>query len=309
MGKSNNINHANNFQKNNFYNILNLNEITLLKEVNKKFTKKAISYFSDLLKNNINLNYSSIKINSYTNHDRHTKYLFLNSIEILNLKKKSFILFSDNFLSVFTDFLFGGDGKSIDKITKTRDLTYTEEIISHKVLKLILKAYCQVLRKIFFIDLKILDMKIINIKNFSFFKEKFITNYFNFNINHINVFLSILLPLSIIKKNFQKFASLDNTILKNKMLNIVKTDINLIDIYEVKLNIITKLILSSTVHFHRFSIGDILEIKNPDQIIAYIDNKPIFLGHYKYFNKNLVVFMDKFINKYQKNKNKESESE
>lgn len=299
MGKSNylNINNQIISKIEKIHSILNIEEIKILDKIHEDFIKEIIIYFSNFIKNEIKLNFFSIKINSYTDSDENIKYLFANEIEIVNSNEKSFIFFSDNLLSVFIDLLFGGNGTCIEKINKTRKITYTEKIISQKILKLILNSYCKSFKKICSINIDSVQKKIFNIKKNSLMNVNYITNYFNFSVNDIKIFLSILLPISIVKKNFQQQISSENNkkyLIKNTN---IKKNIPSIDLYDIELDVITKLIILSKISYNSLSIGDVLIIENPDIVISYIEKTPIFLGSYKNFDKKSVVFFKKFIHK------------
>ncbi|QFQ32818.1 hypothetical protein FQV33_02435 [Buchnera aphidicola (Aphis fabae)] len=299
MGKSNPLNIENEVtnREKEIHNILNINEIKILEKINENFIKKIIISFSNFIQNNIKLNFFSIKINSYTDHDKDIKYLFSSEVEILNLNKKSYVFFSDNLLSIFIDLLFGGNGTYTDKINKQRDLTYTEKIISQKILQLIFNAYCESFKKIFSIDIKNFNIKIFDIKKDCCIKENYITNYFSLSLNNVEIFLSIVFPLSIVKKNFQKISfseSNKKSFIKN--INVSK-NIPIVNLFDIELNLITKLIISSKTKCNSLSVGDILIVESPDKVIVSIEKIPIFLGYYKNFNKKLVVFLKKIINK------------
>ncbi|QCI18643.1 hypothetical protein [Buchnera aphidicola] len=300
MGESNRVNiisQNSSNKKEEIYNILSSSEIKILEKINKKFIDKTIKYFADFIKSNIKLNFFTIKLNSYTDNDKYIKYLFSNEIKILDSKNQCFIFFSDNFLPVFIDLLFGGKGTYIKKISKERNITYTEEVISQKVLKIIFSAYCKSFQKVFFIDTKTINIKIIDIQKKDFLKENFITNCFNLSLNNVNIFLSILFPISIIKKNLNELISLEMN--KKSFINNVDTkkNISINNLYDIELNIIMKLIMLKEVNYKSLAIGDILTIHKPDKVIGYIDKRPIFLGHYKNFNKKSIVFLEKFIHK------------
>lgn len=299
MGKSNSLYVANKANNKNeeIQHILNADQIKTLEKINEQFIKKIITSFSNLIKNNVQFNFVSIKINTYTDNDKDIKYLFSNIIEMINLDKQSYIFFSDNLLSVCIDLLFGGNGTYIEKMTKKRKITYTEKIISQQIIKLIFSAYFKSCKNFFSVDIKNFGIKIFDIKTDIFIKEDYITNYFNFSINGIEIFLSILLPLTIVQKEFQKINTLENNgkSLINNMDN--AKNLPMFDLYDVKLDIIINLIISSEVKYNHLSIGDVLIIDNPDQIIAYIKKIPIFFGYYKNVNQKSVVFLKEFIYK------------
>ncbi|WP_343154321.1 hypothetical protein RJT32_00400 [Buchnera aphidicola (Aphis aurantii)] len=278
-------------------NILSINDIKILEKINKKFSNKIIVHFSDFIKHHTKLNFFSININTYTHNDKYIKYLLFNEIEILNSKKRSFIFFSDNLLSVLIDLLFGGNGISTEKINKVRNITYIEKITTQKMLKLILNVYCLFFKQYFSIDLNIINTKIFKIEKLFFQKENYISNYFDFSINGINVFFSILLPISIIKKKFKEiiFNKIDKkSLIKN--INLQK-NIPIINLYNIELDIIVKLITLVKTKYNSLSIGDVLMVENPNKVISWIEKIPMFFGCYKNFDEKSVVFLRKFIYK------------
>ncbi|ALD15043.1 hypothetical protein IX46_00410 [Buchnera aphidicola (Aphis glycines)] len=299
MGKSNGVNsikQTTNKEKE-IHNVLSIKEIQALEKINRKFIEKITTYFSNLIKNDVKLNVFSIKLNTYINNEKDVKYLLVSTTEILNFNKKLFIFFSDNLLSIFIDLLFGGNGTCREKINQNRNLTYIEKITIKKILKLIFSTYCKFFKNIFSIDIHNCYTKIINIEKDAILKENYITNYFNLSLNSINVFFTIFLPVSVIKKYFQKLNSSKSNV-KCLTKNIdFKKNFPVIHLHDIELQVVIKLIMSSKTKYNSLSIGDILTVENPDQVIAYIEKIPVFLGCYKNFNKKSVVFLKKFIYK------------
>lgn len=276
---------------------LNRDEIKKIEKINKSFIKKIMISFSNLIRGDVKLNFNIIKINSYTNDDRKLRYLYSNSIKIKPFEKTSFIFFSSNLLSVFTDFLFGGNGDSKYNIDIKKEITYTENFINQKIIKSIIDAYCESCKEIFYLNIEFIEFNIIDLNKHILYKNDiFITNYFNFSLNSINVFFSILIPLSIIKKKDQKkINSLETNICSKNITS--KKNIIIKDSSNIILDICIKLIISpiSKNQLDSLSEGDIFIIKNPEKIIGFIEKKPIFLGKHKVFNGKSVVFLEKFI--------------
>ncbi|QCI18071.1 hypothetical protein D9V63_00400 [Buchnera aphidicola (Aphis nasturtii)] len=299
MGKSNSFNVINKIinKDKEIHNILSVGEIKKLEQINKNFVEKIIIHFSNFVKNNVTLNFFTITINSSVNSKKDIKYLFSNKIDILNLNKKLFIFFSDNLLSLFIDLLFGGNGTYSEKINQERKLTYIEDSIAKKILQFIFQDYFKFFENIFSVDINTLNIKIVNIKKNDFLKENYINNNFHLSLNGVHIFFSILLPISIVKKYFQQTNFLKNnktSLIKN--INFEKS-VSVINLYDIELDVIIQFLMSSKIQYKRLSIGDILMVKSPDKVIAYIKKIPIFLGSYKNFNKKSVIFFKKFIDK------------
>ncbi|CAL4318819.1 FliM/FliN family flagellar motor switch protein [Buchnera aphidicola] len=294
MDKS--INSNSQFKKN-LHSFLSKSEIEILEKINKKFIKKIIIQFSNFLKKNIKLNFYTINKDTYTNDDRNLEFLYCNSIKILPLEQESFIFFSSNLLSVFIDFLFGGNSTFVNNIDIKRNMTYTENRVNKKIIKLIIDAYCSSCRSFFSLDIEFVKCQIINLKKHTIYPNNFfITNFFNFSCNGIKIFLSILLPIEIIKqKSSKKINSTDKNIYSEKKF--LKNNVSVKNIYDVKLDIVVELIVSPIFrdNFNKLSEGDILSLKNPKKIIAFIEKKPIFLGEHKIFNNQSIVFLEEFI--------------
>ncbi|QIQ41135.1 MAG: hypothetical protein G4B00_00400 [Buchnera aphidicola (Aphis urticata)] len=299
MGKSNRVNVINTIinKDKEIHNIFSIGEIKKLEQINKNFAEQIIIHFSNFVKNNVKLNFITIKIHSSENSKKDIKYLCSNKIDILNLNKKLFIFFSDNLLSLFIDLLFGGNGTYAEKMNDERKLTYVEESIAKKILQLIFRDYFKFFENIFSVDINTLNIKIVNIKKNNFVKENYINNDFHLSLNGIHIFFSILLPISIVKKYFQQNNSLkNNTTSLIKNINFAKS-VSFTKLSDIELDIIIQFLMSSKIKYKSLSIGDILMVKSPDKVIAYSKKIPIFLGCYKNFNKKSVIFFKTFIDK------------
>ncbi|QCI24736.1 flagellar motor switch protein FliM [Buchnera aphidicola (Rhopalosiphum padi)] len=301
MGKSTNLDNKHKIiykREKNLDEFLTQSEIKKLEKINQKFIKKIIMIFSTFIKSDIELNFHTVKINSYTNDDKNFHYLYSNSLKIKPLEKKSFIFFSPNLLSVFIDFLFGGNGNTINKIDIKKEITYSEDFVNKKIVEFIIDTYCKSCKDFFYIDIKFLNFNIIDLKkNFFSTNNPFITNYFDFNLNGIKVFFSILIPLSIIKqKNKKIITSLDTNISSKN--TILKENIFIEHVCEIELDVIVELIISSVPKnkFDNLREGDVLLIENPEKVTAYIEKKPIFSGKHKIFDGKSIIFLENFFN-------------
>ncbi|WP_295164829.1 FliM/FliN family flagellar motor switch protein [uncultured Buchnera sp.] len=300
MGKSTNLDNTHKIiykKEKNLDDFLTQSEITKLEKINQKFIKKIIMIFSTFIKSDIKLNFHTVKINSYTNDDKNFHYLYSNLIKIKPLERKSFIFFSPNLLSTFIDFLFGGKGNTINKIDIKKEITYSEDFVNKKIVEFIIDTYCKSCKDFFYIDIKFLNFNIIDLKkNFFSTNNPFITNYFDFNLNGIKIFLSILIPLSTIKqKNKKILTSLDTNIsLKS---TIFKENIFIEHVYEIELDVIAELIISSIpkYKFDNLREGDVLLIEDPEKVIVHIEKKPVFLGKHKIFDEKSIIFLEKFL--------------
>lgn len=307
MGKSTNLDNKCKIihrKEQNLDKFLAQNEMTKLEKINEKFVKEIIIIFSSFIKSEIKLNFYTIKMNSYTNNDKNFKYLYSNSIKIKPLEKTSFIFFSPNLLSVFIDFLFGGNGVSTNRNNIKNEITYTEDFINKKIVEFIINAYCKSCKDFLYIDIKFLNFNVIDLNKHCFDTNKFfITNYFNFNLNGIEIFLSILVPLSIIKQENKKIINSLNTNIPSQD-TILKENVFIQNSYDIKLNVTVELIISSISKnkFNNLREGDVLTIENPEKVIAYIEKKPIFLGKHKVFNEKSIIFLEKFVHQILKKK-------
>ncbi|AWI49860.1 FliM/FliN family flagellar motor switch protein [Buchnera aphidicola] len=300
MGKSTNLDNEYKIiykREKNLDRFLDQNEMKKLEKINKKFIQKIIMIFSSFIKSNIELNFYTVKINSYTNDDKNFKHLYANSLKIETLEKKSFIFFSPNFLSVFIDFLFGGKGNSIIRMDIKKEITYTEHVINKKIVGFIIDAYCESCKDFFYIDIKFLDFNIIKLnKHFFYTNDLFITNYFSFNLNGIKIFLSILIPVSIIKEKNKKIINfLDKNIFSKK--TILKENFFIENLSNIELDVTVELIPSyiSKHTFDNLREGDVITIEDPGKVTVCIEKKPIFLGKHKIFDEKSIIFLEKFL--------------
>lgn len=284
------------YKKDTLDNFLKKDIVEKIKVINNNFIKKIEINISNIIQKDIQINNFFIDINSLDKHEN-TQYLYSNNIEFLPSKIKSFLYLSDNFLSVFTDFLFGGNSsyENNRNLCIRKNLTYIENYINEKIVQLIIDTYCSICKKFFSINIKILNVKIVDRyeKKISL-NETFITHYFNLKIKNIDIFFVILVPLSIFKGYSKNQITKKNRNLLSKE-KIFKKNIFLKNIYDVKLNMIVRLLdFYITKHqFKNLSIGDVLEITCPDKVIGYIEKKPIFQCSYKKFNQKSVIFLEK----------------
>ncbi|QIE01835.1 FliM/FliN family flagellar motor switch protein [Buchnera aphidicola] len=285
-------------KNNNLKNFLQEDEIQILENINQYFIKNFISFFSKLIKNQIQLIEYNFKIESYNFDNIVKKHIeCFNIIEISPRQDNALIIFYNHFLSYTLDLLFGGFGKITKTITKSKDITNTNVFINTKIITFITNLLSNIYTKYFCTEINFIYKKL-------FFDNKtykidsktiFLTNNFNFMINNITLSFDILIPKSIISQiNLKK-----NILLKNHN-NVYKkkNKFSLEDIKDVELNIIARMI-STTISkdkFDNLSVGDVLPIHQPDKIIGYLENQPIFFGKYKSFNKKYIVFIEKFIN-------------
>ncbi|WP_261979274.1 FliM/FliN family flagellar motor switch protein [Buchnera aphidicola] len=303
MGKSNNLYNEfnNNKRKNNLKNFLTEYEIKLLKTINNCFIDQCTKFFSNFIKSSVRLVSCNMHIGSFNFDKKIIQNLrSLNLIEILPYKKQCFVIFPHNFLSFIIDILFGGQGFFSNTTKKITDITSTESLINIKIIKFITNSFTKIYKKYFSPEINFINTKTFyDIKKSNFDSNTvFLINYFSFQINNVEFFFNILIPISILKhinKNIVCSTS-DNHANINLEENIVNR-VSLNDIYDVKLNIISKIIGISISHdkISNLSIGDILSIQKPNKIVGFIEDQEVFLGNYKRFNEQSIVFIEEFI--------------
>ncbi|QIQ41693.1 MAG: flagellar motor switch protein FliM [Buchnera aphidicola (Microlophium carnosum)] len=306
MGKSNNL--YNKFKKvyereNNLKHSLKEYEIKILEDINDGLVEHFITFFSNLTKKNIKLISYNTRIGScYANENIVKNLRCLNLIEILPYNNQSFIIFSDNFLSIVIDILFGGKDNSINNNKKITHITSAEIFINKKIIKFITSSLTRIYKKYFLKEITFINTKtFFDIKQFDFdLNRVFLIHYFNFTINNIEVFFNILIPISILKHIDKKIVlsmsgNYKNTHIEEKN---TKNSISFNDIYNVELNIKSKIVGISISYdkIYNLSVGDILPIKKPNKITAFIKDQAIFFGDYKTFNEQSIVFIEEFIN-------------
>ncbi|QCI20822.1 flagellar motor switch protein FliM [Buchnera aphidicola (Hyperomyzus lactucae)] len=303
MGKSNNVYNKRQqvYQKEkNLFNFLQEDEIKILEKINNCFIHQFVIDCSNFIKSNIKLVSCGMKVESYNSNKKSIKnFNYCNLIEILPYKKQSFIIFSCNFLSVIIDLLFGGKGNFQNKTHIKIDVNSTEFFIHKKIINLIINILSSIYNKYFSSEISLIDTKIvINSKEPNFdSNEIFLITSFNLHINNVEVFFSTLIPLSILKKiNKNAFVSINNEQKYIKKKDESKISLN--NIHDIILNIEARINNVSIPYdkFYTLSVGDILPIENPNKVIGYIENKPIFIGKYKRFHEQKIVFIEKFIN-------------
>ncbi|QCI22542.1 FliM/FliN family flagellar motor switch protein [Buchnera aphidicola] len=319
MGKSNNLHNElkkNHERENYLHNHLKEHEIKILEDINNCFIKKFIKFFSSFTQNSIKLVFCNTKIGSCNSNKKIIKNLrCLNLVEILPYKYQSFIIFSDEFLSIIIDILFGGGGGFKDKTKRITDITSTETLINKKIIDFITTSFSKIYRQNF-----LTEINFINKKTFFDFKQSnfnintvFLINFFNFNINSTEVFFNILIPISIFKHINEKIFLSKNNYHKNICIEKnIENKISLNDIHNVELNITSKIIGISVSYnkLYNLSVGDVLLIEKPDKITGFIEDQAIFWGSYKRFNEQSIVFIEEFINNnLESNQDKEQSHE
>lgn len=315
MGKSNNLYNKCeqvNGKENNLQTSLKEYEITVLENINHCFIDQFVKFFSSFMKSSIKFVSCNMKLSSFCSDKKITENLrCLNLIQMSPYNNQSFVIFPYDFLSVIIDILFGGRGIVTDKTKNIKNITSTESLINQKIIKFITNSLTDIYKKYFSSE-----TNLINTKTFYDVKKSnidlntvFLINSFNFNINNIDVYFDILMPISIFKYINKKIViSVENN---NKNTNIekqIKNSISFNDIYDVKLNIITKIIGISISHNEivNLSVGDVLSINKPNEIVGFIEDQAIFFGNYKSFNEQSIVFIEEFIDSnMESNQNKE----
>ncbi|WP_144011078.1 FliM/FliN family flagellar motor switch protein [Buchnera aphidicola] len=305
VGKSNNINSKiKKFyeKKNNLKDFLKEDEMKTLEKINNCFIDHFIKFFSSFIKNRVELISYNTSIRSCDSNEKIIKnFRCLNLIKILPYNNQSFIIFSSDFLSTIIDILFGGRGNVIDKTEKIKDITSTESLINTKIVKFVTSALSEIYTKYFSSEINFIDKKIFfDFKKSDFdFNTVFLINFFNFNINNIEVFFNILIPISTFKKINKNIFLSENLDNENKCIKKnLKNKITLNDIDDVELNIISKIIDISIPYnaLYNLSVGDVLSVKNPNKTIGFIEDEAIFFGNYNRFNEQSIVFIEEFIN-------------
>ncbi|QCI23647.1 flagellar motor switch protein FliM [Buchnera aphidicola (Macrosiphoniella sanborni)] len=302
MGKSNNLNYKISecyVSEKNLKNFLQEDEVEILNKINHCFINDFISFLSNLIQKNIELVSCNFKIGTYDFNGRMINNLqCFNLLEISPYGEKSFIFFYNNFLSVIVDLLFGGIGDLKNKNKKTTHITNTDLIFNKKIIKFIASFFSNIYQKYFSTEVNFINKKIFFTNDIVNFNRNtiFLIKNFNLKIKNIDIFFDILIPKLIIQK-----ININNHVQKNDYNNSIeinKNNISFQDIYDVELDIITKIesFSISKDQLYNLSKGDILPIKKPDKIIGYIENQPVFFADYKRFNKQYIIFIEEFIN-------------
>ncbi|QCI21971.1 flagellar motor switch protein FliN [Buchnera aphidicola] len=314
MGKSNNLHNKFNkfYQRDqNLNSFLKKDEIEILENINTYFAKKVIINFSTFIKKNVRISSHSMKIESLLKFNRkNIKDISLfNSIKVLPFKHQFFLTYCSNFFSIIIDLLFGSDSHAIETYNKKNNITSTELLISKQITNIINNSLSNTFKKFFALDIKFINEKILlNFKQSCFnSNEMFLINFFNLSIDNIELYFYFLMPLSIIKIiNETKLFKINN----DKNISPKQDIINNIvfeDIHNIELDIFFK-INDISISYNKFltlSVGDVFLIENPDRIIGFLENKPIFFAKYKRFNEQSIVFIEQFIKnlKYKKIRN------
>ncbi|CAL4318593.1 FliM/FliN family flagellar motor switch protein [Buchnera aphidicola] len=279
--------------------IFYIEKINIFKNINSVFINQMIKEISFLTNQNIYLSSYSMKIGLDNDSIKMIESLtYFNLIEILPYKNQLYTVFSSSMLFIIIDILFGGNNKHINCKNKNVDITSTEVFVNQKLIELFKKAYSDAWKNFFSIDINLIDIKKnkdLNKSNF-FLQEKIIIHRFLLKMNQIRFYFCVLTPISILNLfNKNKYLFFKNSIPK---CTLSAKPISIKNISYIKFNIIVQLMDFSVSEKNIFtlSVGDVLSIDNPKKIIAYIDNKPIFLGYYAELHKKSCIIIEKFIN-------------
>ncbi|XBC38254.1 MAG: FliM/FliN family flagellar motor switch protein [Buchnera aphidicola (Floraphis choui)] len=270
-------------------------------------TKKSLMMISNFfskqislaLLDNMNLEFdielNSIQLEKYDDFKSNfiIKSKFLNSFQIIPYFETGIIRFSDNIVPSIINFLFGG--KNFVEIAKNRihELTISEINIMKKMVEIIQSKYSASWKQVCDIDIKFSDFQLV--KNVNFKNIIFLSTIFQIRFGNILGFLNLGLPLVLIKTLKDK---LTNKYIKNDLIKKKTKSISWPVIHNIEINLDIKLVNFSLLlsRILKLKIGDIISIKIPEDIIAYVDDVPVLVGKYKIYKEKRVFFLKYFFN-------------
>ncbi|WP_343192225.1 FliM/FliN family flagellar motor switch protein [Buchnera aphidicola (Formosaphis micheliae)] len=266
---------------NKYYHLIKL-DLNLLNKINSSFLKffcSDISMFLNL--ENIKITLSNTIIQTYSKYiSQFKRPISVNLIELNSNKDIFLIIFSDNFLSMIIDNLFGGS--ELKKITNNYrhvGVTPYERRIIKKIVKILLLGYQKAYQETFPVNMKYIQSHVeSDFHKLSFANHMFIITSFDITIGYFKSTFNILLPIFTINelKKLPYYIDINKSkIYKDKEKNDLFNNVNYI--YLTLIAKLTKICLPLNKVLN-LKIGDVLPINKPNHGIVYVDTVPIFLG-------------------------------
>jgi len=253
-----------------------------LEIINERFARQFRMGVFNLLRRSPDITVESINIQPYQEFARNMPVpTNLNLIHMKPLRGTALIVFSPSLVFIVVDNLFGGDGRFPTKV-EGREFTYTEQRVIRRLLSLALDNYQEAWQALYPLTMEYvrseMQVKFTNITTSP--NDIVINTTFQFEIGNLVGHFNICIPFSIIEPLRELLV---NPPLENSQQEDCLWRENLVnEVQQSPLAVTAQLTqLSVTLRqIMRLKTGDVLAIDPPDEVIATVDNVPVFTAEH-----------------------------
>ena len=249
-----------------------------LEIINERFARQFRMVVFNLLRRSPDITVESIDIQPYQEFARNMPVpTNLNLVHMKPLRGTALIVFSPSLVFIVVDNLFGGDGRFPTKV-EGREFTYTEQRVIRRLLSLALDNYQEAWQAIYPLTMEYvrseMQVKFTNITTSP--NDIVINTTFQVEISNLVGHFNICIPFSMIEPLRELLV---NPPLENSQQEDCLWRENLVnEVQQSPLEVTARLSeLSITLReIMRLQVGDVLAIESPENIIATVDNVPVF---------------------------------
>ena len=249
-----------------------------LEIINERFARQFRMGVFNLLRRSPDITVESIDIQPYQEFARNMPVpTNLNLLHMKPLRGTALIVFSPSLVFIVVDNLFGGDGRFPTKV-EGREFTYTEQRVIRRLLSLALDNYQEAWQAIYPLTMEYvrseMQVKFTNITTSP--NDIVINTTFQVEISNLVGHFNICIPFSMIEPLRELLVNppLENSqqedcLWRENLANEVQRSPLEVTARLSELSITLREIMS-------LQIGDVLAIESPENIIATVDNVPVF---------------------------------
>ncbi|MBT0729572.1 flagellar motor switch protein FliM [Rosenbergiella nectarea] len=249
-----------------------------LEIINERFARQFRMGVFNLLRRSPDITVESIDIQPYQEFARNMPVpTNLNLLHMKPLRGTALIVFSPSLVFIVVDNLFGGDGRFPTKV-EGREFTYTEQRVIRRLLSLALDNYQEAWQAIYPLTMEYvrseMQVKFTNITTSP--NDIVINTTFQVEISNLVGHFNICIPFSMIEPLRELLV---NPPLENSQQEDCLWRENLVnEVQQSPLEVTARLTeLSITLRqIMSLQVGDVLAIDSPENIIATVDNVPVF---------------------------------
>lgn len=249
-----------------------------LEIINERFARQFRMAVFNLLRRSPDITVESIDIQPYQEFARNMPVpTNLNLLHMKPLRGTALIVFSPSLVFIVVDNLFGGDGRFPTKV-EGREFTYTEQRVIRRLLSLALDNYQEAWQAIYPLTMEYvrseLQVKFTNITTSP--NDIVINTTFQVEISNLVGHFNICIPFSMIEPLRELLV---NPPLENSQQEDCLWRENLVnEVQQSPVEVTARLTeLSITLRqIMGLQVGDVLAIESPENIIATVDNVPVF---------------------------------
>ncbi|WP_241573260.1 flagellar motor switch protein FliM [Rosenbergiella nectarea] len=249
-----------------------------LEIINERFARQFRMGVFNLLRRSPDITVESIDIQPYQEFARNMPVpTNLNLLHMKPLRGTALIVFSPSLVFIVVDNLFGGDGRFPTKV-EGREFTYTEQRVIRRLLTLALDNYQEAWQAIYPLTMEYvrseMQVKFTNITTSP--NDIVINTTFQVEISNLVGHFNICIPFSMIEPLRELLV---NPPLENSQQEDCLWRENLVnEVQQSPLEVTARLTeLSITLRqIMSLQVGDVLAIDSPENIIATVDNVPVF---------------------------------